>query len=75
MTDERKKDKGPRRVVITIETVNAAFGEDPYTRGNEIGRILHLMAHSFNDHCASRPPIDQNGNTVGSVTWKGRAPC
>jgi len=54
-------------IIITINTDNEAFGDDP---GVELSRILRGLA----DDCADGwqgyldAPRDINGNTVGRVT-------
>jgi len=53
------------RIIITIKTGSAAFGEEP---GSEIGRILHALAKSFEN--GGIPPEqvrDLNGHVCGSV--------
>ena len=63
------------KVVIEIETDNAAFGDEP---GVEVARILRDLATRIaEEHVADLPHglrlRDLNGNTVGEVTWQSRA--
>ncbi len=57
---------------ITINTDNAAFGEE--TRG-ELARILHKLADYIQDGGTGHPAVgitlrDLNGNKVGMANWK-----
>ena len=76
------------RIVITIDTGNAAFEDEP---GYEVGRILKEVANAFQEiHGSSFRDInrvvlrDINGNRVGQVITEedrepdlspGRNPC
>ena len=57
-----------KKVIIEIETVNDAFGDDP---NDEIARILQHLASSFYAHGAENmfsEILDINGHKVGSIT-------
>lgn len=57
---------------LTIETGNAAFGEDEYERDVEIARILRTLAERFDDGVADLTQgavRDVNGNRVGEWNY------
>lgn len=55
-------------ITITIETGNAAFGDDDVLlAGAEVGRILRVMADQFESIGECADPKDINGNTCGYV--------
>lgn len=61
-----------RKLVISIEFGNAAFGEDDYQATEEVGRILEQLAARMRNTGLPSPGIDLglldlNGNNVGSV--------
>ena len=57
---------------ITIEMDNAAFGNVPSERGEEVARIVRKAADRFADRGLAAKDsgglMDYNGNTVGG--WK-----
>lgn len=62
-------------VVITINTDGAAFHTkrisahetEEFTIGQEVARILEIMANNFRYSGYSLPPYDSSGNQVGKV--------
>lgn len=50
---------------ITIETDNAAFGEDEGGAGPEVARILREVADKVENGAAGGRVFDFNGNGVG----------
>lgn len=54
------------KVIISIETVNAAFDEN---EGNELARILKEIAEKLEN--GSQPELirDINGNKVGKIEY------
>lgn len=52
------------KIIITIDTVNAAFDDEP---ASEIARILRVIAKQFEDCGEPSRIIDGNGNRVGTV--------
>ena len=62
-----------KRIIITIETENAAFGEDGANGVDgayEVARILERLAKETreNGEVSGRPLRDSNGNSVGTVS-------
>ena len=56
------------KITITIETGNAAFGDDP---AFEVSRILSTIIDDLGWGLESRKLRDINGNIVGSVVIEG----
>ncbi len=56
-------------ITIKIRTANAAFEDN---KDAEVGRILRDWIDGFNLYPTITPLHDYNGNTVGSVTVKGK---
>ena len=56
---------------LTIDTGNAAFGEDNLERDAEIARILRQLAERLeSDPCENLIPLfDLNGNRVGEAIF------
>ena len=52
------------KIRIEIETINAAFRNDP----NETSRILRELADKLEEGKTPTWLIDANGNTVGAVS-------
>lgn len=60
------------KIIITIDTVNAAFDDEPAT---EIARILHKLADDLEQFDSPDKLFDANGNAVGTVfvdSWSYR---
>ena len=63
-----------KKVIITIDTVNAAFSDeedDGNTPGAEVARILRELAKKFDNGFIPQTVKDANGNTVGTCKIKG----
>ena len=62
------------KVTITINTDNAAFGETPCDKAQEVSLILNKLADSIfsYDRWNTDTQIlrDTNGNKVGTVIWE-----
>lgn len=56
--------------VLTIETENAAFGDDGCGAAMEVARILDDVADRLRGMEYEGTCCDTNGNTVGRFDWK-----
>ena len=54
------------KFTIDIDCGNAAFGEDDHERGEELARILKIVARQLEDGFIRGFCYDANGNTVGT---------
>lgn len=54
------------KVIISIETVNAAFDEN---EGNELARILKEIAEKLENGSQPESIRDINGNKVGKIEY------
>jgi len=62
------------KVTITINTDNAAFGETPCDKAQEVSLILSKLADSIFSYDGwnldNQILRDTNGNKVGEVVWE-----
>lgn len=58
------------RITITIETTNAAFGENNRERIAEASRILRTLANKLDNGKTPESLQDENGNTCGTVSYQ-----
>jgi len=57
------------QVIITIDTLNDAFGDDAESKRLELARILRKMANSLETGVEPTHLSDLNGNVVGLVSY------
>lgn len=59
-------------ITIKIDTGNAAFGESPEERDQEVARIMREWAGRIPEDGYSMNLYDYNGNRVGVITMRGK---
>ena len=59
-----------KRVTITINTTNDAFGDIPELAQYELARIINKLAKDIADGREPEKLLDINGNAVGKVVYE-----
>lgn len=59
-----------KRVTITINTTNDAFGDIPELANYELARIINGLAKDLIDDRKPETLLDINGNKVGKVVYE-----
>lgn len=59
-----------KRVTITINTTNNAFGDIPDLAQYELARIINKLAKDIADGREPEKLLDINGNKVGKVVYE-----
>lgn len=59
-----------KRITITINTTNDAFGDIPELANYELARIINGLAKDLIDGREPEKLLDINGNKVGKVVYE-----
>ena len=59
-----------KRITITINTTNDAFGDIPELANYELARIINGLAKDLIDGREPEKLLDINGNAVGKVVYE-----